>query len=516
MEWAYELVLGYRRGDPRVRDLVSRTRTIVVPIVNPDGFNTSREAGELYGNGGGHGTDLDGNGEVDDVEFLVAAGTHLNEYRRKNCRFPEGPAIGSCAGADAGAAGHGVDPNRNYGAFWGGNGSSTNFWAQDYRGPGPFSEPESQNIRELVSARQVTTLITNHTFSGLVLRPPGVAAQGTTVDEPIFKALGDSMAAENGYESQYGYQLYDTTGTTEDWSYNATGGLGFTYEIGHLGFHPPFEATVQEWNGTTDYATGGGNREAYYKAQQNTADAGKHSVLAGRAPAGAILRLTKSFETPTSQEGLTVSDRLNSTIQVPSNGVFEWHVNPSTRPIVAKGSGRAPTGDPSPPQEFQSRGGTTPCANYDTPPPDCYEDHLITVPSGTGIDNGKATFRIEFSPVSDYDMKVFRADSAGNATGEPVTTSGHGATDGELGYEEASILDPAGSYVVRVQNYAGLDPWTGTVTFEGPGAYDEPMEETWTLSCETPEGVTRSARQVFVARGERRTLDLRSDCRIRR
>ena len=53
MEWAYELVLGYRNGDARVRDLVSSTRTIVVPIVNPDGFNASREAGELYGNGGG-------------------------------------------------------------------------------------------------------------------------------------------------------------------------------------------------------------------------------------------------------------------------------------------------------------------------------------------------------------------------------------------------------------------------------------------------------------------------------
>ena len=110
--------------------------------------------------------------------------------------------------------------------------------------PAPFSEPETQNIRELVSGRQVTTLITNHTFSGLVLRPPGIAAQGTTVDEPIYKALGDSMAAENGYSSQYGYQLYDTTGTTEDWSYNATGGLGFTFEIGHLGFHPPFAETV--------------------------------------------------------------------------------------------------------------------------------------------------------------------------------------------------------------------------------------------------------------------------------
>jgi hypothetical protein len=515
MEWAYELVNGYRSGDARARDLVTRTRTIVVPIVNPDGFNASREAGELYGNGGGHATDLNGDGEVDDVEFIAAASTHINEYRRKNCRFPVGPAAGNClAQPDQGVFGGGTDPNRNYGAFWGGGGSSGVFLEQDYRGPAPFSEPESQNIRELISARQVTTLITNHTFSGLVLRPPGAAAQGTTVDEPLFKALGDSMAAENGYSSQYGYQLYDTDGTTEDWSYNATAGLGFTFEIGHLGFHPPYSVTVAEWNGTTDYATGGGNRAAYYKAQENTADPAKHSVLAGQAPNGAVLRLTKTLELPTSQEGLTIRDTLNSSMVVSDRkGNFEWHVNPSTRPLAAKGSGRAATGDPSAPQQFESRGGTTPCANYDTPPPGCYEDHLITVPSGAGIDNAKATFRIEFAPVSDWDMKIYRADAAGNATGDAVAVSGHGATDGSLGFEEASVLDPVGTYVVRVQNYAAVDPWKGTVTFEGPGPYNAPVQESYTLSCETPQGVVKSARQVFVARGERLALDLRKDCR---
>jgi hypothetical protein len=518
MEWAYELVNGYRGGDARVRDLVTRTRTIVVPIVNPDGFNASREAGELYGHAAGHDTNTipDGNGVPleEDAEFVLAGAANPNEYRRKNCRFPVGPPAGSCTGLDTGLIGHGVDPNRNYGAFWGGNGSSDTYVEQDYRGPGPFSEPESRNVRELISGRQVTTLITNHTFSGLVLRPPGVAAQGTTVDEPIYKGLGDSMAAENGYSSQYGYQLYDTTGTTEDWSYNATGGLGFTYEIGKLGFHPPFEVTVAEWEGTTDYATGGGNRAAYYKAQENTADATKHSVLAGQALNGYTLRLTKSFETPTSQEGMTVPDTLDSTMVVSDKrGNFEWHVNPSTRPLVAKESGREPTGDPSPPQQFESDGSSSPCGNYEDPPPDCYEEHLVTVPSGTGIDNAKATFRIEFSPLSDWDMKIYRADANGNATGDAVATSGHGATDGELGYEEASVLDPAGSYVVRVQNYAAVDPWSGTVTFEGPPPHQAPQQEAYTLTCETPQGVVKAARQVFVARGERLALDLRKDCR---
>jgi Zinc carboxypeptidase len=520
MEWAYELVLGYRNGDARVRDLVSRTRTIVVPVVNVDGFNVSREAGELFQHAAGHATDADGDGEISDPEFILAGATNPNEYRRKNCRLLGDPPLGNClAGVDTGLVGHGVDPNRNYGAFWGGAGSSGIAPTQTYRGPAPFSEPESQNVRELISARQVTTLITNHTFSNLVLRPPGIAAQGQTVDEPIYKALGDSMASKNGYASQFGYQLYDTDGTTEDWSYNATGGLGFTFEIGKLGFHPPFEEVVKEWNGTTAAANGGGgNREAYYLAQQNTADASKHSVLAGRAPANAILRLTKTFDMPTSVEGLTFSDTLNTTMQVGSDGRYEWHVNPSTRPLIAKGSsGREATGDPSPPQQFASNGpgSTVPCADFDNPPEGCYEDHLITVPSGAGIDNAKATFRIEFTPASDWDMKVYKADADGNATGDPVASSGNGATNGATAFEQATVLDPAGSYVVRVINWAAVDPWTGTVTFAGPDPAQAP-EETWTLSCETPEGVTRSARQVFVARGERRSIDLRGDCRVRR
>jgi hypothetical protein len=39
---------------------------------------------------------------------------------------------------------------------------------------------------------------------------------------------------------------------------------------------------------------------------------------------------------------------------------------------------------------------------------------------------------------------------------------------------------------------------------------------TFEVFCEQPEGVIRSARQVFVARGEKRTLDLRTDCKVRR
>jgi hypothetical protein len=102
----------------------------------------------------------------------------------------------------------------------------------------------------------------------------------------ILKALGDAMAAENGYTSQHGYELYDTTGTTEDWSYFATGGLGYTFEIGPTNFHPEFEKTVAEYRGTTEAAgDGGGNRVAYYLAQNNTSTARPSSKLRPRCRA---------------------------------------------------------------------------------------------------------------------------------------------------------------------------------------------------------------------------------------
>ena len=75
MEWAFELVNGYKSGDPRTRAFVRSTRTIVIPIVNPDGFNTSREAGETAGAGGGR-------GGPDETPNL----TIPYEYQRKNCR----------------------------------------------------------------------------------------------------------------------------------------------------------------------------------------------------------------------------------------------------------------------------------------------------------------------------------------------------------------------------------------------------------------------------------------------
>ena len=172
--------------------------------------------------------------------------------------------------------------------------------------PGAFSEPETKNIRDLVASRQTTMLISNHTFSNLVLRPNGVnpntlGADGKPVgdspDEAALKRLGGRMTAQNGYANIHGWQLYDTTGTTEDWSYNATGGFGYTFEIGRNEFHPPYPQVVDEYLGKGKYA-GKGNREAYLIALEHAVDTHFHGILKGKAPKGATLRLEKNFQHP--------------------------------------------------------------------------------------------------------------------------------------------------------------------------------------------------------------------------
>ena len=64
MEWAYELLTGYGK-DPLTTQIVSQSRTIVVPVVNVDGFTISREAGE-----------------AGDAEVITR---FAYEYKRKNC-----------------------------------------------------------------------------------------------------------------------------------------------------------------------------------------------------------------------------------------------------------------------------------------------------------------------------------------------------------------------------------------------------------------------------------------------
>ena len=363
IEWAYDLVQGYGH-DARTTGLMKQVRNIVVPIVNPDGFSVSREAQPL--------------GDFSTFDY---------EMKRKNCNPADANTeelrSGLCPQNPAGAT-RGTDLNRNYAGFWGGPGASTNWRSETYRGSAPFSEPESQNLRELIAGRQVTNVVTNHTYSNLVLRPPGVLATGQPVDEPAMVSIGAQMASHNGYANIRGWQLYDTTGSLEDWSYWGTGGFAYTFEIGGTQFHPAYEpGVVAEYLGRAP-ASGagkGGNREAYFAMLQATANTAYHSTLTGNAPAGWTLRLHKEFQTPTSPviqpDGsvgapIMYSDTLDTTFK-PTGGKFTWSVNPSTRPYVAGRYGRNPTAPPQAPSTLANPAGQ-PVENTGDPYPGPHEE----------------------------------------------------------------------------------------------------------------------------------------------
>jgi hypothetical protein len=493
LEFAYDLLKN--RGTTRNKALLARTRTIVIPVVNLDGFTISREAPSV--------------GATFDVFDY--------EYKRKNCNPADSPAQyrgGTCGANPAGRL-RGTDLNRNYAGFWGGPGASPVWSSDTYRGSAPFSEPETQNIRDLVSHRQVTNLITNHTFSGLVLRPPGVYATRSPLDEPVAKKLGDSMASHNGYVSEQAWQLYDTTGATEDWSFWNTGGLGYTFEIGTTEFHPPYaEGVVAEYLGRPPApgAGKGGNQAAYYTMAAATADVRLHAAIEGKAPKGVTLRVHKEFSTPTSPvinaDGtvgppLQYKDVLDSVYRTPG-GSFRFAVNPSTRPYVAGRLGRDPQAPPQPAQTLANPAGV-PAENQGDPISGPHEEIPFTVQGLPTYDNESATVTIRWSDVNtDWDLYIL------NDKGQIVASSASGGTT----REDAILVTPApGTYRAVVVNYEGgaASDWgQGTVTFANPIPTTYGPKETWTLTCEF-HGHVLGTRQVFVDRGQ--VVDIGNPCR---
>jgi hypothetical protein len=497
MEWAYDLLTDYGK-QARTTGLVRGSRNIVIPIVNPDGFVVSREALPL--------------GDFSPLDY---------EMKRKNCNPADSPAAsrgGICAANPAGRL-RGTDLNRNYAGFWGGPGASATWSSDTFRGGAPFSEPETRNIRDLISRRQITNLITNHTYANLVLRPPSIADTRPPLDEPQLAALGARMAGHNGYSNLPSYGLYDTTGSTEDWSFWNTGGLGYTFEIGGSEFHPAYSTgVVAEYLGVAPApgAGNGGNREAYYEMLKSTVDTSLHSTLTGTAPKGWILRVHKEFVTPTSPvvepgggvgDPILYSDTLDSTYRA-AGGRFRWAVNPSTRPYVAGRYGRDPVAPKQADVTFANPAGV-PAENTGDPLTGPAERVPFTVAGPPAADNGKFTVHVEWADAStDWDLYVL--DSAGRVAAQ----SAQGGTT----REDASLLDPpAGEYTAVLVNYVGgaASDWSGgVVTFASPQPAVHGPKESWTFSCATPDGRIRAMRQVVVDRG--RTLDLGNACTRRK
>ncbi len=155
----------------------------------------------------------------------------------------------------------GTDLNRNHSFKWNTGGSDYDPCGETYHGPTAGSEPEVQAIESFVQtlfpdqrgpgdydaapADATGLFLTLHSASGLVLWPWGwrgtPAPNGTQL-----QTMGRKIAYFNGYIPEQSYQLYQTSGTSDDFAYGVLGVAGYTIEQGTEFFQScsSFESTV--------------------------------------------------------------------------------------------------------------------------------------------------------------------------------------------------------------------------------------------------------------------------------
>ena len=201
----YYLLENYY-SDPSVQYLVNNRELFFIPVVNPDGYEYNRQT---YPSGGG--------------------------MWRKNRRNNGGS--------------YGVDLNRNYGpyAYWNApnGGSSTTPSSDTYRGTAPFSEPETNHIKNFLGTRKIKNALNYHTYGNLLVFPYG-ALDHETSDSLIFREFAIDMTFYNGYT--YGTDMqtvgYSTRGNSDDYFYDGDTVLNsgkifaMTPEVGTTGFWP--------------------------------------------------------------------------------------------------------------------------------------------------------------------------------------------------------------------------------------------------------------------------------------
>lgn len=182
----------------RVASLVASRDVWIVPVVNPDGYQYSFTTSRLW---------------------------------RKN-RRPNSDGT------------FGVDLNRNHAARWGFDdaGSSPVPASEIYRGPSAASELETQAVERLHAIHPPVTSVSYHTYTGLVLFPPGFAFGVLPGDLGIFRALAgtderpsvrDNLPSPGRvyYRPAPSWNLYPTNGEYNDWAYARYGTISFTPEL---------------------------------------------------------------------------------------------------------------------------------------------------------------------------------------------------------------------------------------------------------------------------------------------
>jgi carboxypeptidase T len=190
--------------DPRAEYLVNNRQMWFIPVVNADGYRYNQSTNPA---GGG--------------------------FWRKNRRYN-------------GDGTWGIDLNRNYGPYemWNSpnGGSSASPGSDTYRGPDPFSEPETQTIDSFMRLHSIRTCLNYHTYSRMLVYPYGYSG-AESPDSLIFREFAFDLTRVNRYVSGTDQQTvnYSTRGNSDDYMYGDTTKFrtfAMTPEVG-TSFWPP-------------------------------------------------------------------------------------------------------------------------------------------------------------------------------------------------------------------------------------------------------------------------------------
>lgn len=199
--------------DSTIRNLVNNRRIWIVPCVNPDGYYYCHDQG--------------------------------HDWRKNRHFFDEYNK-------------YGVDLNRNYAGssngnplgMWGSTGMSHDPGSSVYCGETQFSEYETQAIKEFFISHDISSCISWHTYSELVMWPWGYSEDEKTPNNEYMSEVGRTIASKITKQSGSGKYtpiqssgLYPTTGDTTDWMYGYShyvlGKTCFAYTIeACASFHP--------------------------------------------------------------------------------------------------------------------------------------------------------------------------------------------------------------------------------------------------------------------------------------
>jgi len=126
----------------------------------------------------------------------------------------------------------GVDLNRNYGYQWNATCDSGSPYpdAEDYRGPAPFSEPETQAIRNLALQHDFKYAVSFHSGAEVILYPWGHTT-APSPDDQLFREVAGNLSELTGASYEQSGEMYTTSGGWEDWMYGNRSTFAFTCEI---------------------------------------------------------------------------------------------------------------------------------------------------------------------------------------------------------------------------------------------------------------------------------------------